>query len=185
VYTPYTWQYHQRWRGNIETDLLYLSNGHWTSEITSQNLAKPRHCVTRVSYIYCRPVSVVPSHQTTDTDWNVFKKGLTFGPTRAEVTMEWRMEMTHNEDFNNLHRTWGSNIGGCEEFYLPDITKYNRLKVKDQRIIQTRNEHNSGRKQRYWLLAGFILRPWRWRRHVPPKSWLSFSGLHTVMSPKS
>jgi hypothetical protein len=26
-----------------------------------------------------------------------------------------------------------------------------------------------------------ILRPWRWRRHVPPKRQLTFSGLHGVM----
>jgi hypothetical protein len=41
----------------------------------------------------------------------------------------------------------------------------------------------------YLLHAGFlawlILRPWRWRRHVPLKSWLIFNGLHGVISPKT
>jgi hypothetical protein len=34
------------------------------------------------------------------------------------------------------------------------------------------------------LLAWIILRPWRWRRHVPPKRRLTFNGLHGVMSQK-
>jgi hypothetical protein len=32
------------------------------------------------------------------------------------------------------------------------------------------------------FFAWLILRPWRWRRHVPPKRWLIFNGLHGVMS---
>jgi hypothetical protein len=33
-----------------------------------------------------------------------------------------------------------------------------------------------------WFLALLILRPWRWRRYVVPKSRLTFSGLHGVIS---
>jgi hypothetical protein len=29
-----------------------------------------------------------------------------------------------------------------------------------------------------WLLFRFILRPWRWSRHVPPKRQSTFNGLH-------
>jgi hypothetical protein len=32
------------------------------------------------------------------------------------------------------------------------------------------------------LLAWLILRPWRWRRYVPPKRRLNFNGLHGVIS---
>jgi hypothetical protein len=35
-----------------------------------------------------------------------------------------------------------------------------------------------------WFLAWFILRPWRRRRHVPPKRRLTFNGLHGVISQK-
>jgi hypothetical protein len=34
------------------------------------------------------------------------------------------------------------------------------------------------------ILLGFILRPWRWRRHVPPKCHLTFKGLHSIISQK-
>jgi hypothetical protein len=35
-----------------------------------------------------------------------------------------------------------------------------------------------------WLLACFFL-PWRWRRHVRPKRWLIFNGLHGIISQKT
>jgi hypothetical protein len=35
-----------------------------------------------------------------------------------------------------------------------------------------------------WFLAGLILRPWRWRQYVPLKHWLTFNGLHGVISQK-
>jgi hypothetical protein len=35
-----------------------------------------------------------------------------------------------------------------------------------------------------WFLASFIIRPWRWRRHVPPKRRLIFNKLHGVISQK-
>jgi hypothetical protein len=34
------------------------------------------------------------------------------------------------------------------------------------------------------FLSWLILRPWRWRRHVPPKRWSTFSGLHGFISQK-
>jgi hypothetical protein len=35
-----------------------------------------------------------------------------------------------------------------------------------------------------WFLAWFILQPWRWRRHVPPKLRLTFNGLQGVVFQK-
>jgi hypothetical protein len=35
-----------------------------------------------------------------------------------------------------------------------------------------------------WFLAWFILRPWRWRRHISPKCLLTFNGLHCVVTQK-
>jgi hypothetical protein len=35
-----------------------------------------------------------------------------------------------------------------------------------------------------WYLARLIL-PWRWRRYVPPKRWLTFNGLHGIISQKT
>jgi hypothetical protein len=34
------------------------------------------------------------------------------------------------------------------------------------------------------FFAWLILRPWKWWRHIPPKRWLIFSGLHVVISHK-
>jgi hypothetical protein len=36
----------------------------------------------------------------------------------------------------------------------------------------------------YWFHAWFTRQPWTWRRHVPPKYQLTFSGLHGITSPK-
>jgi hypothetical protein len=36
-----------------------------------------------------------------------------------------------------------------------------------------------------WFLACLILRPWRWRRHVPPECLLTFNGLHGFLSQKT
>jgi hypothetical protein len=53
---------------------------------------------------------------------------------------------------------------------------------------------NQSRKQRKisafhllsrWFLAWLILRPWIWRRYVPPKRPLHFNGLHGVTSQKT
>jgi hypothetical protein len=33
-----------------------------------------------------------------------------------------------------------------------------------------------------WLIAWLIFRPWRWKRHVPPKRRLTFDGLHGIIS---
>jgi hypothetical protein len=35
-----------------------------------------------------------------------------------------------------------------------------------------------------WFLGRLILRPWKWRRHVPPKHRLTFNGLYGVISQK-
>jgi hypothetical protein len=35
-----------------------------------------------------------------------------------------------------------------------------------------------------WLLAWPIFKPWRWRRHVPPKRRLTFNGLHGIIFKK-
>jgi hypothetical protein len=35
-----------------------------------------------------------------------------------------------------------------------------------------------------WFLAQHIIRPWRWRRYVPPKLRLTLNGLHGVISQK-
>jgi hypothetical protein len=35
-----------------------------------------------------------------------------------------------------------------------------------------------------WFLLKLFLRPWRWKRNVPPKRWLQHSRLHGVTSQK-
>jgi hypothetical protein len=36
-----------------------------------------------------------------------------------------------------------------------------------------------------WVVALLVMRPWRWRRHIPPKRLLNFNGLHRVISKNS
>jgi hypothetical protein len=61
------------------------------------------------------------------------------------------------------------------------------LHLQGQRISRTKNQSQS-RWQAYllslWSLVLLILRPWRWRRHVPLKRRLTFNGLHDVISQK-
>jgi hypothetical protein len=37
----------------------------------------------------------------------------------------------------------------------------------------------------YWFLLKLFLRPWRWRRYVPPKRRLQLNRLHDVTSQKT
>jgi hypothetical protein len=62
-----------------------------------------------------------------------------------------------------------------------DIAPCNRLKV-NRRFGETRRSacHLYSR----WFFARLILRPWRWKRHVPQKRRLTFNGLHGVISQK-
>jgi hypothetical protein len=60
-----------------------------------------------------------------------------------------------------------------------------------QRISWTRNQGESRWKQSSlttYFRAGFLLRlffcHWRWRRYVSPKHWLTFNGLHGIISQK-
>jgi hypothetical protein len=89
------------------------------------------------------------------------------------------------------NRIWGSHIGDYEQFYL---LRYNAAQsVENQRMFRrnipppssgwknepVRNQHEA-RSQPAW----FILGPWIWKRHVPPKRRVIFNGLHGDMSQK-
>jgi hypothetical protein len=56
-----------------------------------------------------------------------------------------------------------------------------RLHLQGSRISRSRNQHEC-----MWqcLPLLLILRPWTWRRRVPPKRRLTFNGLHSVISQK-
>jgi hypothetical protein len=54
-----------------------------------------------------------------------------------------------------------------------DMTPCSPLKVKLCSVPASR-----------WFLTWFILRPWRWKRHVLPKRRFTFKGLHCVISHK-
>jgi hypothetical protein len=57
------------------------------------------------------------------------------------------------------------------------------LHLQGWRISQARSQREPGSKHS-WLFAWPILRPWRWRRNVPPKLRLTFNGLHSIVSKK-
>jgi hypothetical protein len=76
-----------------------------------------------------------------------------------------------------------------------DITACNPLKVnghfggtcqphiQGRRINLTKIENEACSKQS--ITAWLILRPWRWRRHIPLKRRLTFIGLHGLISQKT
>jgi hypothetical protein len=95
-----------------------------------------------------------------------------------------------------LCRIWGSHSGDYEEYYL---LGYSTVEIVGTQPTFLRNMSppSSGSKnkpskklaERRWEtelpeLARLILRPWRWRRHVPQKRRLSSSRLHGVISQK-
>jgi hypothetical protein len=53
-------------------------------------------------------------------------------------------------------------------------------------LNQRRNQHQAGGRQLalpatcFMLVSWLILRPWRWRRHVPPKRPMTFTWLHDI-----
>jgi hypothetical protein len=57
------------------------------------------------------------------------------------------------------------------------------LHLQGPRIRQARNKQSSACYMlSRWFLARLILRPWRWRRYVPPKRRSTFNGIHSVIS---
>jgi hypothetical protein len=68
-----------------------------------------------------------------------------------------------------------------------DITPCSPLKVS-RSFGGTYHLNLQGGSARHLLsrlfLSWFFLRPWRWRRYIPPKRRLTFIGLHDVISQK-
>jgi hypothetical protein len=55
------------------------------------------------------------------------------------------------------------------------------LNLQGRRVSQARNQKEGGSMFLAWL----SLRSWRWKRHVPPKRQLTFTGLHGVTFQKT
>jgi hypothetical protein len=76
-----------------------------------------------------------------------------------------------------------------------DITSCNPLKVKQHlevtcrhHLLDRRTRQASNQRESRWqaeVLTWLILRHWRWRWYVTPKSQLPFNGLHGVISQKT
>jgi hypothetical protein len=60
-----------------------------------------------------------------------------------------------------------------------------RLHFQGRIISRARNRSAFHLLSCCFLFAWLILRPWKWRRHVPPKHRLTFNGLHGVISQKT
>jgi hypothetical protein len=75
-------------------------------------------------------------------------------------------------------RIWGSHSDGCEKACL---LEYNAvLSVKSQPTFRL-NMIPASR----WFLFSIIFRPWRWRRHFPPKRRLTFTRIYGVITQKT
>jgi hypothetical protein len=86
-----------------------------------------------------------------------------------------------------FHGKHGSNQYYCTEGIIKstifwDITPCSPLKV-NQCFRGTYRLHLQDLLS-HWYLA-WLIRPWRWRQHVPPKRWLTFNGLHSIISHKT
>jgi hypothetical protein len=97
-----------------------------------------------------------------------------------------------------LHGGYSCDLGleiFFKEWRLWDITLYSALNVK-RRLGRTSPPSSGLKKKPAWkqssachvlsrsFLTRLILRPRRWRRYVPPKRWLTFNGLHGIVSQK-
>jgi hypothetical protein len=97
---------------------------------------------------------------------------------------------------------WGpqTSFSSCETSNLPStrniLSDPSGMIMQDWRqnvtcrpaLSQARNHHEGVSKESSFsclFLAWLILRPWRWRRHVPPKHRFTFNGLHGVISQKT
>jgi hypothetical protein len=76
-----------------------------------------------------------------------------------------------------LCRIWGSHSGGYREFYL--------LGYNDAQLVESQPTFRSNISPLLlpdspWFFAWLILRPSKWRRHIPPKRQLTSNGLQGV-----
>jgi hypothetical protein len=71
------------------------------------------------------------------------------------------------------------NITLCSVLVNQPFGETFHLRLQVQRISQSRNQHEANK-----FVAGLIRQSWRWRQHVPPKHWLTFSGPHGIISQK-
>jgi hypothetical protein len=78
------------------------------------------------------------------------------------------------------------NQNGATSIRPTDISEEHRIHLQGRRINWPRYQRESSAFHQLssWYLAWLILRPWRWRRYVPPKRRLAFNGLHGVISQK-
>jgi hypothetical protein len=73
-----------------------------------------------------------------------------------------------------------------KSLFFWDIMPYSPLKVNGHfgGTYRLQSQGRSMKQVASRALAWLILRPCRWRRHVPPKCPLTFSGLHSVIYQK-
>jgi hypothetical protein len=59
-----------------------------------------------------------------------------------------------------------------------------RLHLQGRKISRERNQSSAFHCFHAGFLLSLFFRPWRWRRHVPPKRQLTLNGQHGVISQK-
>jgi hypothetical protein len=69
-------------------------------------------------------------------------------------------------------RIWGSHSGGYEEYYL---LGYKAIESQSTFRRNISPPSSAFHLLSCWFLAELILRPWRWRRYVPPKRRLTWT----------
>jgi hypothetical protein len=96
-----------------------------------------------------------------------------------------KKRITHYIYFNvqQTYRILRSHTGGYEEFhplrYTGRVVRWKSTNVSEKHVASSCLLPTTS-----WFLAWPILRPWKWKRHVPPKRRLFFNGLHGVISQK-
>jgi hypothetical protein len=86
----------------------------------------------------------------------------------------------------------GINIGDIRSFTTAtmtmeteDISETSVFSSALTRLIAQENFSSACYLLSRWILAWFILRSWRFKRHFPPKCRLTFNGLYDVISQKT
>jgi hypothetical protein len=87
---------------------------------------------------------------------------------------------------------WKSTDVSEEHFtFIPMVKEHDKQETIMKQVRKDLSTPSSGSKSMLrllpascWFLAWLILLPWRWRRHVPQKRRLTFSGLHCIITEK-
>jgi hypothetical protein len=118
----------------------------------------------------------------------IFQKNLLKTMKIKQWSLEFKTQCTcaiRNNISSELRRIWGSQSSGYEEFYLPGCNAMKSTDVLEEHVTSLFRVQEQNLLLASCLFLAWLIQHWRWSWHVPPECWLSFNGLHSVISQKT